>query len=53
MKSVYPPMTQIVIDPHTSICIRPNNFLDILPFLVKRVLIILLNKQTSQVSYDT
>jgi hypothetical protein len=51
---IYPSsMAQIGIDPHTSACIRSNNLLDLSFFLVKGVLIIIPNKQPSQVLYDS
>jgi hypothetical protein len=49
-------MKRIIIGPHTSIYIRPNNSLDLSVFSIKGVLIILPNKQASQasqVSYDS
>ena len=39
----------VIISPHTYVCSRPNNSLDLSFFLVKGVLVILLNKQASQV----
>ena len=52
MKYVYPPMARTFIGPHISVCIKPNNYFDLSLFSVNGVLVILPNKQVSQVSYD-
>ena len=46
-------MARIIIGPHISACIKPNNSFDLSLFLVNGVLIILRNKQALQVSYDS
>jgi hypothetical protein len=53
MKYVYPHMARTFIGPHTFIFIKPNNFFNLLLFHVKGVLVILPNKQDSQISYDS
>jgi hypothetical protein len=50
MKYVYSLMARTFISPHTFIYIKTNNSFDISLFLVKDVLVILPNKQDSQVS---
>jgi hypothetical protein len=49
MKHVNPSMTLIVISPHTYVCIRPNNFLDLSLFPTNSVLVFLPNKQALQI----
>jgi hypothetical protein len=49
MKHVNPSMTLIVMGPHTYICIRPNNVLDLSLFPTNGVLVFLPNKQASQI----
>jgi hypothetical protein len=53
MKYVYPPMAWTFIGPNIFIFIKPKIFFDLLLFHVKGVLIILPNKQDSQVSHDS